>query len=526
MLAELALGQGADRRAAEHFRRALVEDPRSPYLRLRLAGLLIREGHPQRALALVIAAQRVSPGYARSYVLHARLVQRRSPANALRLLDRALKLDPRGRHAYLLQARIARRLGRPQAEEAAYRRLLKQHPDQADALYGLAKVAARLAATTTALKWLERLIAVQPFAAEPRLLQARLRRNADQNQQAAQVLLDALEATADDLTVAQELFRLWLAIKRPDRARDLAVLLSVHASAPYLTFVSGLYRQLGNDAKARALLRQALRQGPEYGPAVVQHAQWLLRQKGLDSAVAYLRQVGPKSRAYSSAQRALGEMLFDEGKPEAADQALRQALTIKPRSAALHETRGLLLARHRQVKPALAALERVRQIRRQPRDDPAHRYSVALAYEKGGQFVEAEKRARRLVQEDPDDAQSLNLLGYSLADRGLKLGEAVRVLQRAVRLDPLNPYILDSLGWAWHRQRRHGAAIRLLQLAVRIDGRLCEAWHHLGDALQADARRVAALRAYRRALACRPPLAKRRVLDGKIARLRSRGGTP
>ena len=83
---------------------------------------------------------------------------------------------------------------------------------------------------------------------------------------------------------------------------------------------------------------------------------------------------------------------------------------------------------------------------------------------------------RKVLASDPQNAMTLNYLGYMLADRGIKLDEALGLIKKAVELDPANGAYLDSLGWAYfklgkyesggrepdqglaaHRHRPHGA---------------------------------------------------------------------
>jgi len=526
VLSELARGRGDASQTLDHLKRALTEDPVSPYLRLRIAELLIGQGRLVRALQHVREAERVAPRFAESYLIHGRLVAIRKPRAAVPLFERAIRLNPGDERPYLWLARIRIRLGDRPGERAAYQRLLRRQPENVEALFGSAKALARAGKGAQAIGVLRRLILVRPFAERPRLLLARLQLLGGRRKLAIRALEDALEASADEPTVAQELFRLFLVHGQRQRALDLVRLLEVHASARYRVFVGTLYLALGDPVRAERAVRSALRQDPEFGPAFALLARLLLGSGGLASARVLLGKVAAKSRAFEASKISLAELLEAEGDGGGARAVLRQALARKAGSAALHETLALLLARQRRIKESLRALEKARQIRNRSPDDAEHRYLVALAYDEAGRFVAARRIARALVRDDPDDAQSLNLLGYSLAERGLKLGEAVRLLERAHRLDPLSPYILDSLGWARHRQGRHRIALQWLTQSTRADPRLSDPWHHLGDVLAALGRRRSALRAYGRALGCRPAVPRRAVIAGKISRLRGSSPRP
>ncbi|HMS26613.1 MAG TPA: hypothetical protein PKC80_04485 [Burkholderiaceae bacterium] len=74
-------------------------------------------------------------------------------------------------------------------------------------------------------------------------------------------------------------------------------------------------------------------------------------------------------------------------------------------------------------------------------------YDLAMLAEKTNRLGEMERLLRLVMAAKPDDAQAYNALGYSLADRGLRLPEAKVLLLKAVQLAPNDPFIADSLGW-------------------------------------------------------------------------------
>lgn len=97
--------------------------------------------------------------------------------------------------------------------------------------------------------------------------------------------------------------------------------------------------------------------------------------------------------------------------------------------------------------------------------DPALRYSRALAYERVDQVEQALADLRLLVAEQPEEADFLNALGYTLVDRTERIAEGAALIEKALKLKPDSPAILDSMGWALHRQGRHGEALPYLQRA-------------------------------------------------------------
>ena len=108
---------------------------------------------------------------------------------------------------------------------------------------------------------------------------------------------------------------------------------------------------------------------------------------------------------------------------------------------------------------------------------------------------------RDLLTKDPLDANTLNYLGYMLAERGTKLDEAVSLIQRALNVEPDNPSYLDSLGWAYVQQGKLNLADPPLTKAAAGLPKNSVIQDHLGDLRLKQNRRNDAIAAWQAALA-------------------------
>lgn len=109
-------------------------------------------------------------------------------------------------------------------------------------------------------------------------------------------------------------------------------------------------------------------------------------------------------------------------------------------------------------------------------------YDYALAAERLGKFDLMESELRRAIAEKPDFAAAYNALGYSFADRNIRLNEAIRLIEKALSLSPNDHYMLDSLGWAHYRKGSLDKALKYLQQAYDINPDP-EIAAHLGEVL-------------------------------------------
>lgn len=126
--------------------------------------------------------------------------------------------------------------------------------------------------------------------------------------------------------------------------------------------------------------------------------------------------------------------------------------------------------------------------------------TLANAYEALDQVANAEQVLRVLINRNATDEVALNALGYMLADRGLKLDEAVGFIKRALAADPGNPSYLDSLGWAYFKQGKINDALAPLEQAARQASSSSLVQDHFGDALFAAKKYREAADAFTKAL--------------------------
>lgn len=93
----------------------------------------------------------------------------------------------------------------------------------------------------------------------------------------------------------------------------------------------------------------------------------------------------------------------------------------------------------------------------------------------------AEDQFRKLLALDPNNSVTLNYLGYMLADRGVKLADALAMIQKAVELDPQNYAYLDSLGWAYFKMGQYPLAEENLRKASQRVSTDPTVHDHLGE---------------------------------------------
>ena len=221
---------------------------------------------------------------------------------------------------------------------------------------------------------------------------------------------------------------------------------------------------------------------------------------------------GASSRLDVQSRRAM--ILARQGKLEQA-RALIRAVPEASASDALSKllAEGQMLRTLERWKDANAVLSRAAE--RHPQDTEVL-YELALVLERMGLHEDMERHLRRIIELRPDHHHAHNALGYSLAERGVRLDEAQRLIQRALDLAPGDPFITDSLAWVMFRQGQPGRAVELLRqaYAARPD---TEIGAHLGEVLWSLGQREEARRIWRES---RERDALNKVLRETLARLK------
>lgn len=136
-------------------------------------------------------------------------------------------------------------------------------------------------------------------------------------------------------------------------------------------------------------------------------------------------------------------------------------------------------------------------------DDVDLVYDQAMIAEKMGDYADMEKLLRQIMASKPDYQHAYNALGFSLAERGVRLPEAKQLIEKALSYAPGDPFISDSLGWVEFKMGKLPEALQILQKAFqqRPDPEIAA---HLGEVLWTLGRREQAESVWRQGLLLSP----------------------
>ena len=247
-------------------------------------------------------------------------------------------------------------------------------------------------------------------------------------------------------------------------------------------------------AEALAPLLQATDAGVRT-QAVVLQAEALAEARKYEEALAALGGSDPPGSSNPVLESRRAEVLIRAGREGEGRERLEALAKSDNPAVVLSAVQSLhRLERYKESIPVLQGL-----IAAHPDQAIAH-FLLGAAYERTGQREEAVAALRRVLSIQPDFHAALNYLGYTFAEAGENLDEALKLIQRAVALDPDNGSYVDSLGWAYYQLGRHDEARGYLERAVRLEPADATLQEHLGDVYVALGQNDRAREAYNRAL--------------------------
>lgn len=285
----------------------------------------------------------------------------------------------------------------------------------------------------------------------------------------ARLALAQLYLSADRLDDAQKQFE----VMRKDDSKDLTPLMA-------LALINIQKKQ---PDKARDYLMQYAKAaentpGSDPGQAYIYLAQLALDQQDTATANQWLDKIPRTSQQYLPAQVTRAQLLAKQGKVDEARALIAGLQTSDPRDLALlARTDASILFQAQRYQEAETALQKATDAFP---DDPDLTYDYAMAAEKNAHYDIMETQLRKLIKEEPDNPQAYNALGYSLADRGQRIDEAEKLIEKAVSLAPNDAFIMDSLGWAKYRQGNATEAATILKKAYDLQPN-AEIGAHLGE---------------------------------------------
>lgn len=472
LLANLHYAEGqSPRKNVEGYRAELAAaadaDPHSAQIRYELGNACHALGQFDQAAKHYQEALWIDPGHASALVQLARIQIRQGQKDqASQNLERANTLDPGNPAVMLKLGQMHHDAGRFEEAEKFYQSFIEAFPEDPGGHASMGALRMDQERPLEALPWFRAAAELNPYDVTLMARQADAMVKAGEMNAAAGVYRRMLLINPEDAYALGRLVSVLEQLGQQEEAVGMVeAYVRTHPTQYEWSFrLAQYYLAAQHPVQAARLLEQLVRAQPRSGKyrlmlgvayqAANDHAAALAAYDsvGADQGEYYLkanvqwallaRQEGKSAEAVTRMERLVSEGVADEG-------------TYRLLSVLYQDTRRGALA--------IAALEN--GVRKFPQSaDLVFAYAVSLDEEKRGE--EAMTQMWRVIALDPQHANALNYLGYTYAEKGIRLEEAESLIRRALASKPGADYILDSLGWVLYQQGRYQEALEpLLQAA-------------------------------------------------------------
>ena len=466
--ARIAVFARDDAAATEMAQMWVDRDPRNPDPHQVLAVMAIRNGDVETSLLHIESILDYTDGdLEQKLLMIASMLGRETDKNLiLQVMEKITAKRQDSPEALFAYSRVAAILGEYERALALLEKTYSMKPDNEAVALSYVSILQRLDRFEEALAWLEKALeGNQTDSFDLRLAYARLltdvRRFDDSVKQFE--MLNKQDPDNEDVMFALAL--LHLQSNRNDEAEKYFLRLTRHSNRTNEVnyYLGRIAEDRGDHAKA-AIWYQGVQAGQSYFDAQIRLALTLARQDRLEDARKHLKSIRTENDKQATLViQAEADLLVEMKRLDEAMQIYNTALDNHY--------------------------------------DPDLLYARAMLAEKMDRLDVMEADLRKVVETDPQNAQALNALGYTLADRTDRYAEAEKLIDQALALRPDDFFILDSKGWVLYRLGKLDEAIVYLRRAYEqvSDAEIAA---HLGEVLwvsgnQKEAREIldAALKA-------------------------------
>jgi len=503
IIGELSAQRGELERAAEAYFELAMET-RDAGIVARAVQFASATGDRRRLLELSPLWSEAAPEQPEPHVLLAfQLLETGRPSEALAQMEQVLETG--GSFEFSILAAATARLDEAERDDliARLRSLVERFPGNRSARIALVQLLAQNRAFDAALAEFGQLGQDEQRPPDLIQLEAQLQQSAEHPEQAAAVLQAGLERFPEDRELRLAYARILLQQRELAEARQQFAIMLEQAPGDRETLLSAglLDLEMEDYPSAIGIFEQMLsmRQDEDESHFYLGYANEQLGE--LETAIGHFRQVRQGVENFLPAQQQATVLAVQLGRfNEAHDWLMQLSRGSSRMEIRFISMEASILLQQGHATRALELLDR--SLKRYP-NHVELLFAQVLAHDAIGDMASAEADLQQIIRLQPENARALNHLGYMLADRSERYEEALALIERAIAVEPDDPAIIDSLGWAQYKLGMLDEALANLQRAYAAfpDDEVAA---HLGEVLWMLGRRDEAEQIWAEALARDP----------------------
>lgn len=264
-------------------------------------------------------------------------------------------------------------------------------------------------------------------------------------------------------------------------------------------------------------LRIALALRPNLPPAQLMLANLYEQMQSYGQAIAIYDSIAPGTVFYRRGQIRKALNYEAMGKKKLALKLLERVAEVNPKDNSALITMGDMLREQEQFEKAAGAYtDAIARAEPLKGSDWPLLYARGISFERDGEWGKAEDDFERALRLEPNQPDVLNYLAYSWLVANENVGKAREYLEIAASARPEDAHIIDSLGWAHYLSGDYHQAVVHLEKAADLMPDDPTVNEHLGDAYWRVGRTIEAKFQWQRALNFKPDEATSEIIRGKL----------
>lgn len=244
------------------------------------------------------------------------------------------------------------------------------------------------------------------------------------------------------------------------------------------TFLGEIYLSEENDSLAIEYFKKGAEGALWNSQLWIRHAGMLFDNGRYDEAIEQMEKAYEHFPDDFAVNLILGLSYSQKGDNEEALEYLKKSVALNHNDVTALSAYGFTLNQLKEEDDALLYLEKAMVL------DPENVQllgMIGLIYDNKKQYEKSDYIYERAVQIDSTDALVLNNFAYSLAVRGVRLDEALKMSEAAVEAQPDSPSYLDTIGWVHYKLGNYEKALKFISEAIEYKDDDATLYDHLGD---------------------------------------------
>lgn len=487
--------------AQKALEKAIAKDPESCFLQREYINGLLKQKKSGQAMALAQHLAEEYPDDVENLILLARL-KKGDEKDMTILLERILKLSPEDKETFLRLGKIYIDEGMTQKALNLFSRMANLFPDYYVAHFYLGEIQQMTdqpaAARESYLKTLE----LEPDLLEPRFQLVNVDKAMGEKKnerEIIKVLKEILDSNPGDERALIELGLFYFDIKDFQNADDMfaALGLEVRKNPDLVVNIAQLLIPDHRYQDTVTILSQVRKAVP--GNANINFFLGLAYE-GLeepDKAIEYYLKVTPDHPQFKKIILSIAFLYKDMNRINEAIRFLEQHHRQSPADI---DITSYLASFYQENNRHDIAITMLQHALKEAPQNTALLFKLGAVLDTAGQRQESIATMKTIIRLDPKHASALNYLGYTYAEMGINLDQALELVHRALEIRPGDGYITDSLGWVYFKKQDYAKAVFYLEKAVELSDYETVIAAHLADAYLKTGQQKKAVAMYKKAL--------------------------